>query len=96
MEPYYVGGYLPFEYWSDAAKGPELVGKLSTILREEGFSVLYNDTDEASNVCSDVECLWYRLIFIPMLEDEKRRTEWYGPKFTDEQKDIIALEIEQA
>ena len=38
-----------------------------------------------------------------MLEDEKRRTEWYQPKFTDDQKDVIfagldqfAREIEQA
>ena len=57
--------------WSERSR---TCGKLSTILREEGFSALYDDTDEESNVSSDVECLWYRDVFIPMLEDEKRRT----------------------
>lgn len=99
MKPYHVGGYLPFEYWTDDAKGPELVGKLSKILNETGFSTLHNDADDSN----EMECLWYRHMCAPMLEYEKSHADWYVPKFTEKQKDAIvagldqfAKEIEQA
>ena len=103
MTPYHVGGYLPYEHWIDEAKGPVLVRKLSRILESEGFPILYNNTDEASDVGSDLECLWHKHILAPTLEDDKKRVGWYVPKFTIEQKDAMvdglnqfASEIEKA
>lgn len=95
MKPYYVGGYLPFEYWTDEAKGPKLVGKVFKILKEEGFPTHYDDTEESSNFRSDIECLWYRHVFAPMLDDEKSRAGWYVPNFTDDQKETLLGELDR-
>ena len=104
MKPYSVGGYIPFEDWTDETKGPLLVRKISRILKKEGFPMLYDveSDDETYNVSSDATCLWYRHMFAPMMEDVKKRTDWYEPRYTNEQKvmivaglDRFANEIEQ-
>lgn len=91
MNPYRVEEYMPYEYWSDEIKGPRMVRRLSTILKREGFPVLYKD-DETK----EVGCLWHRHFYTSFMEEEKKKAEegWYEHKYTKEQLEMLATGLD--
>jgi len=89
MKPYSVDTYMPWEYWIDDFKGPALAKRFALALKEEGFPVLYDGTE--------VECLWHRYIYEPLVAENKKLTEegWYDPEYTTVQLELIASELEK-
>mmetsp|Transcript_39635 Transcript_39635/g.71379 ORF Transcript_39635/g.71379 Transcript_39635/m.71379 type:complete len:420 (-) Transcript_39635:270-1529(-) len=87
MKPYNVDIYMPWEYWSDKAKGPALAKRLSLVLKQEGFPILYDDA----------ECLWLKHFYEPIIAEEHKHVEegWYEPEYTLAQLEVIASELEQ-
>ncbi len=100
MRPYTVGGYMPYEYWADETKGPPLVITLSQILKKEGFPVLYDFLTADGR--KELGCLWRIHIHEAIAYEEKKRLDWYVPKYTPGQLefmvtglDAFAREIEE-
>jgi hypothetical protein len=92
MAPYTVGDYMPHEYWADDTKGPSLVITLSKILKKEGFPVLYDAvTDDGIR---DLECLWREHIHGAIADEEKKRGDWYVPKYTKRQLEFMATGLD--
>ena len=91
MQPYYVAEYLPFENWTDEIKGPAMVKRLSQVLGQEGFPGMY----DAEADSKDLGSIWYNQIYQPMVEDEKKRADWYEWEFTKEQLLMMANGLEK-
>mmetsp|Transcript_28316 Transcript_28316/g.59816 ORF Transcript_28316/g.59816 Transcript_28316/m.59816 type:complete len:422 (-) Transcript_28316:53-1318(-) len=92
MNPYHIALYMPWEYWLDKKQGPALTKRLATLIKDEGFPVLFNVDDDAT-----FECLWYRHIYEGIMAEEKKKIDdgWYEPEYTPEQLEMIASEVEK-
>ena len=79
--------YMPWEYWSNEVKGPALAKRLSLVLKQEGFPILYDDA----------ECLWLKHFYEPIIAEEHKHVEegWYEPNYTLAQLEVIASELEK-
>ena len=93
MEPYHVAAYLPYESWSDATKGPDLVERFVEALKQEEFPVLVSDA--RGSTPSNLACLWHSQIRKPMEIAEEEHQTWYTAQYTREQLKKLADDLDE-
>jgi len=95
MESYHIAAYLPYEYWSDKEKGPNLAISLTQVLKKEGFPVLYDEEKDGS--VSNLDCLWYEQIYDAVIAADKKLVDegWYVPDYTSDQLRMLSSEMQK-
>ena len=95
MVPYHVAEYLPYEYWLDTAKGPAMTTRISRVLKEEGFPILFEDKGEPIN--KGMACLWYQHFYVPLMAEEKKQHDegWYVPEYKKGQLEGMLSRLEK-
>jgi len=93
MEPYYVAEYMPYESWADEVKGPAMIKRITQVLINEGFPVRYDPDNEDD--FREISCLWHKLIYLPMVEDDKKRSDWYESEYSKEQLSMMISGLEK-